>query len=795
MGIVGLLPLLKSIHRPCNLKKFAGQTIGVDAYGWLHRGSISCCVELAMGWPTRKYVEFAMHRVRMLQHYGVTPYLVFDGDYLPSKAATEETRAKSRNESKRLGLQLRQTGRAHLAHQHFTKAIDVTPEMARQLIEELKRTGVQYIVAPYEADAQLAYLEKKGVISAVLSEDSDLLVYGTNCLLTKLDQYGECIEINRADFTACREISLVGWSDVDFRRMAILSGCDYLPSLTKMGLKTAYRLVRKYKVIDRILKALQFDSRLLVPEGYLQEFTNAERTFLHHRVYCPIERAMVMLSQPEEAWLEDDLLFLGPHVDPKIASGVACGDLHPMTKKPLEVARVSMANVRGPLSSRKQAARTSSDGGLDLKGSKTIGEFFKAKRTPLAELDPNCFTPSPTQERLLQQYAQESWVESPVPASRSAAGAMSSPSVAPLSMRNGNLGTLPTPPPSVRGPFSSSVARPPKRPRLCSDEKEGSPIPSTVSGETGSSRFFSNHSIATETPPSSLGKAGNRTAGLTKGDFNIFSDDSVEDALTTMGDTCEDFGSPGKAKIKVFRDHADETEMPHSQIKSQSDRFKVGRPVSAEQVFTRDGQPEETTSSADTVALAATIDDNVRKQLQRFRNPAASDCEGKGEQRSIAMPVKEQTAQLKRPLSLSAPSAASREGRVGPFRRQQISGSPTAGLHNKTTPLQRLGVSALRRVSSCAGSEPITAGIVRPEPVRSNSDTTNCRKVEPSPAVVVNGKASIGPTEGSTQMKGSEDTIVPDSDEDTDGGELSPAETVPSAVNQLDLPRFMFAPA
>lgn len=37
---------------------------------------------------------------------------------------------------------------------------------------------VPYVVAPYEADAQLAYLEKKGIIDGILTEDSDLLVFG-----------------------------------------------------------------------------------------------------------------------------------------------------------------------------------------------------------------------------------------------------------------------------------------------------------------------------------------------------------------------------------------------------------------------------------------------------------------------------------------------------------------------------------------------------------------------------------------------------------------------------------------
>ena len=55
LSIIGLLLLLKSIQKSCNVKKFAGQTVGVDAYGWLHRGTAACAMELAMGKPTTKY--------------------------------------------------------------------------------------------------------------------------------------------------------------------------------------------------------------------------------------------------------------------------------------------------------------------------------------------------------------------------------------------------------------------------------------------------------------------------------------------------------------------------------------------------------------------------------------------------------------------------------------------------------------------------------------------------------------------------------------------------------------------
>lgn len=46
------------------------------------------------------------------------------------------------------------------------------------LMQELKVQGVQFIVAPYEADAQMAYLARRGDVQLVITEDSDLLAYG-----------------------------------------------------------------------------------------------------------------------------------------------------------------------------------------------------------------------------------------------------------------------------------------------------------------------------------------------------------------------------------------------------------------------------------------------------------------------------------------------------------------------------------------------------------------------------------------------------------------------------------------
>lgn len=44
--------------------------------------------------------------------------------------------------------------------------------------------GVDCIVAPYEADAQLAFLSKSGLAHAVITEDSDLLAFGCKKVCT-----------------------------------------------------------------------------------------------------------------------------------------------------------------------------------------------------------------------------------------------------------------------------------------------------------------------------------------------------------------------------------------------------------------------------------------------------------------------------------------------------------------------------------------------------------------------------------------------------------------------------------
>ena len=59
----------------------------------------------------------------------------------------------------------------------------------------LKQRNVKYVVAPYEADAQLAYLAKTGDTHLTIAEDSDLLLYRCPVVFYKMDHGGAGEEI------------------------------------------------------------------------------------------------------------------------------------------------------------------------------------------------------------------------------------------------------------------------------------------------------------------------------------------------------------------------------------------------------------------------------------------------------------------------------------------------------------------------------------------------------------------------------------------------------------------------
>ena len=190
MGISGLLPFLDKACRQTTVEEFSGKVAAVDVYVWLHRGAFGCAEKIMLGEKTNGYVVYVMRLIDMLLNYNIKPILVFDGRNLPSKANTEAKRRENREKYRQMAKDYLNEGKTREATECFQRCTDVTPAMARDVIEACRERNVDCVVAPYEADAQIAFLEQSGIADFVISEDSDLTLFGCQRVLFKMAHNG-----------------------------------------------------------------------------------------------------------------------------------------------------------------------------------------------------------------------------------------------------------------------------------------------------------------------------------------------------------------------------------------------------------------------------------------------------------------------------------------------------------------------------------------------------------------------------------------------------------------------------
>ncbi|XP_063597433.1 exonuclease 1-like [Penaeus indicus] len=333
MGIQGLLPFLKKASRAANLRDFKGQTVAVDAYCWLHKGAFSCADKLVRGEPTDGYVLYVMKQVNQLLSYDIKPILVFDGCHLPSKAITEKKRRENREKNRKKAKELLREGKAKEARECFQRCVDITSEMAADTIKACRARNVDVIVAPYEADSQLAYLNLSGIAQLIITEDSDLILFGCKKILFKMDNNGGGILVEQEQLHVSMSMPRDKFTFDKFVNMCILSGCDYLPSLHGIGLAKACKFFSittnpdVHNVLCKLPSYLKMP-HLEVTKEYRDGFMQAKNTFLYQLVFDPVERILRPLQEYPEGKGPEDYPYAGRFVGHERALQIALGNVN-----------------------------------------------------------------------------------------------------------------------------------------------------------------------------------------------------------------------------------------------------------------------------------------------------------------------------------------------------------------------------------------------------------------------------------------------------------------------------------
>jgi len=266
MGIKNLKKIIDKYALPCiTIKKFEdyeNKTIAIDTSLVLFK-YITAMRKSGKDLVTKdglvtSHLHGLVFLISKLISHKITPVFVFDGKAPDFKKNTLSKRYDNRKAAEDK-LQDLDSLSAEEKIMYFIKTTKLSGDIIKSTKLLLTTLGIPFVDSPEEADAQMVCLLKKNLVYAVATEDMDLLTFGADRLLKNFFSTKEnnILEINRDKML--KELKLTGNQFID---LTILLGCDYLPTLDRIGYVKSYTYLTQYKSLDKILEVVK------VPEDY-----------------------------------------------------------------------------------------------------------------------------------------------------------------------------------------------------------------------------------------------------------------------------------------------------------------------------------------------------------------------------------------------------------------------------------------------------------------------------------------------------------------------------------------------
>jgi len=128
------------------------------------------------------------------------------------------------------------------------QAVHIQPTDFANSKELFKLLGVPFFDASVEAETTCSDLCKQNKVDFVVSEDSDVIAYGTPMFVSKINtSAGTATVIYYKDILEALE-----FTEEQFLDFCIMCGTDYNPNIRLIGPKKAYKLIKEHKNIETI---------------------------------------------------------------------------------------------------------------------------------------------------------------------------------------------------------------------------------------------------------------------------------------------------------------------------------------------------------------------------------------------------------------------------------------------------------------------------------------------------------------------------------------------------------------
>ena len=257
---MGIRSLNKFLHVKCpgsiqNNIELKNVNIAIDAYIYMYK------------FLKEDMLYEGLYRMcNILKENNVSFVFVFDGKPPEEKSETLEERSIQREDALLRMNQLKMSIREESSPRKvvlMTREMEVMRKKSMRLkhshIHNCKKLlnshGVSYIQSVGEADNLCAYLSKKRIVDAVMSDDMDMFVYGVPRVIRNWDLNNKC-EI----YDTSKVLSSLFLSHLDFQVLCILVGSDYNQKNTEK-VETMFQIYHKwitYKHSNKIVNYSDF---------------------------------------------------------------------------------------------------------------------------------------------------------------------------------------------------------------------------------------------------------------------------------------------------------------------------------------------------------------------------------------------------------------------------------------------------------------------------------------------------------------------------------------------------------
>lgn len=289
MGIKGLSEFLKkkhpTVYKKSHLKEFAFKKIAIDVSLYLYKFKVT---------NPDYWLSPFIHLIRILRKNDVHCIFIYDGQAPIEKDKERQKRRKQRMDNSdsiktlKNNLQTyKQTGTITPLLQELSDKLQqnrplllptselridrIEQEIQRrqnqvvyltpsdiQLTKELfKILCIPFLQAIGEAETLASRMCNAGLVDAVMSEDTDVLVYGTKTMISKIDLLsGDIVVVDNNDL-----LEELLFNHNEFRDFCIMCGTDYNLNIPRVGPNKSYNLIRTYSSIDHL--PYNFDCSIL----------------------------------------------------------------------------------------------------------------------------------------------------------------------------------------------------------------------------------------------------------------------------------------------------------------------------------------------------------------------------------------------------------------------------------------------------------------------------------------------------------------------------------------------------